>query len=90
MRTPNDAIFDIIEERQAQDKKWGKQDHEPVVWLSILGEEFGELAEAINETVFNNGAEARARGGTINIRKEAVQVAAVAVAMIQCIDRHNI
>lgn len=82
-----DAIRAVIDERQRQENKWGEQNHEPQFWTSILGEEFGELCEAINETVFDNGPGARRKGGYENMRREAVQVAAVAVGFIEALDR---
>jgi NTP pyrophosphatase (non-canonical NTP hydrolase) len=81
------AISSVIAERARQDAKWGQQNHDPVYWLGILGEEFGELCQAINETVFDNGPEERAKGGYANMRAEAVQVAAVAVAFVEMLDR---
>ena len=81
------AIQSVLAERARQDAKWGEQNHEPVYWLGILGEEYGELCEAINETVFDNGPEARAKGGYANMRAEAVQLAAVAVAFVEMLDR---
>ena len=33
----------VNQERARQDKKWGEQNHEPMKWACILGEEFGEL-----------------------------------------------
>lgn len=81
------ALIDVLNERERQDKKWGVQDHPLEWWYAILGEENGELAEALLETHFDNGPSARVKGGTANIRKEAVQVAAVALAMIEAIDR---
>ncbi|MFR9710764.1 MazG-like family protein [Paenibacillus sp. MB22_1] len=81
------AIQDVLTERARQDAKWGQQDHEPMAWMGILGEEFGELCEAVNETYFNNGPEARAKGGYENMRTEAVQVAAVAISFIEALDR---
>lgn len=78
------AARSIDEERDRQDAKWGVQNHTPEWWLAILMEEVGELAQAILETHFDNGTDL---GGTANIRKEAVQCAAVAMAMIECIDR---
>jgi NTP pyrophosphatase (non-canonical NTP hydrolase) len=81
------AIQSIIQERTRQDAKWGQQNHEPMAWMGILGEEFGELCEAVNETHFNNGPEARKKGGYENMRAEAVQVAAVAVSFIEALDR---
>lgn len=81
------ALHAVIEERQRQNVIWGEQNHDPVYWLGILGEEFGELCQAINETVFDNGPEERKKGGYHNMRAEAVQVAAVAVAFIEMLDR---
>lgn len=85
----NKAIESIIEERERQDAKWGDQSgNHPFEWTSILGEEFGELCEAVNETYFKNGDKPE-RGGLDKIRKEAVQVAAVAVAIIEAIDKER-
>lgn len=42
-----DAILDEVEaERHRQEGKWGPQSHDPRVWLTILGEEFGEACQA--------------------------------------------
>ncbi len=81
------AVNNVITERKRQDAKWGEQNHEPQYWMGILGEEFGELCQAVNETVFNNGPVEREKGGYENMRTEAVQVAAVAVAFIEMLDR---
>jgi hypothetical protein len=81
------ALLDVINEREAQDKKWGVQNHEWHWWLAILGEEYGELAQAVLETHFDTNPEHLTKGGIKNIRAEAVQVCAVALAMIECIDR---
>lgn len=83
------AISSVIAERERQDAKWGEQNHYPSVWLGILGEEFGELCQAVNETWFDNGPEERAKGGFDNMRAEAVQVAAVAVAFVEYLDRRK-
>ncbi len=66
------ALDLVLEERKAQDIKWGKQSHSDLYWLGILAEEFGELAKEIIES---NGSKA--------IESELVQVAAVAVAWIE-------
>lgn len=81
------VIWHVEAERERQDMKWGQQNHEPQYWMGILGEEFGELCQAVNETVFNNGPEERTKGGYNNMRTEAVQVAAVAVAFVEMLDR---
>lgn len=83
------AIDSVKVERERQDEKWGEQNHYPSVWLGILGEEFGELCQAVNETWFDNGPEERAKGGFDNMRAEAVQVAAVAVAFVEYLDRRK-
>jgi len=86
--TPRDLAFaSIITERTAQDAKWGEQNHSTEWWLAILMEEVGELAQAILETHFDKNPEHLTKGGIKNIRKEAVQCAAVAMALIECIDR---
>jgi NTP pyrophosphatase (non-canonical NTP hydrolase) len=75
------AHLDVVAERIQQDKKWGEQYHSPADWLMILGEEVGEANKAALE----------ARFGHEDLRKyreELVQVAAVAIAMIECFD-HN-
>lgn len=79
-------IDEILAERERQDKKWGEQNHVPPIWLGILGEEFGELCQAVNETlgVFNNGTDL---GGYENMKREAIQVAAVAIGFLECLER---
>lgn len=75
-------------ERERQDKEWGEQNHSVERWISILGEEYGELCQAVNETIFDNGPEERKKGGKDRMTAEAVQVAAVACAMIEYIERN--
>ena len=83
------AIRSVQAERKRQDEKWGDQNgNHPFEWVSILGEEYGELCEAVNETFFKNG-EKPERGGIDKMRKEAVQVAAVAVALIEALDKSD-
>lgn len=76
----------VLDERLRQDKKWGEQNHMPPVWVCILGEEYGELCEAINETIFDNGTD---KGGYENMKKEAIHVAAVAIGFLECMERNK-
>ena len=77
------AIELVVAERQRQIDLWGDQSgNHPFEWMSILGEEYGELCEAVNETCFKN-AKHPERGGKEKIIKEAVHVAAVAVAIAE-------
>ena len=79
-----ESALDMVKaERCRQDSLWGDQSGNHLFeWMSILGEEYGELCEAVNETFFKNAAHP-ARGGFEKIVKEATQVAAVAVAIIE-------
>jgi len=74
------VIGEVAFERARQDAKWGQQDHDPTMWLAILTEEVGEVAKEIAE-----GRIAPFDGAAY--RAELVQVAAVAVAMVEAYDR---
>lgn len=73
-----EVLNEVASERARQDARWGEQNHEDLVWGAILGEEVGEVSQAMLEDRFG-------RGG--NLREELLQVAAVAVAWVECIDR---
>jgi len=79
------TVFEqVAKERQSQDKKWGEQNHHPMEWLAILGEEVGEANKAALEAHF---AGYDRTGNLDNYREELIQGAAVAVAMVECLDR---
>lgn len=69
-------------ERDRQDKKWGVQNHDGPTWLAILSEEVGELSRCILHAKFG-GSEAD------KVLEEAVQVAAVAKAIVECLLRND-
>jgi NTP pyrophosphatase (non-canonical NTP hydrolase) len=80
------AVNLIIDERKRQIEKWGNQNGNGFFeWVSILTEEVGELAEAVNETFFETQNTKKERGGFENILKEAIQVAAVATAIAETV-----
>lgn len=83
-KSRQDTIFEAIKaERTRQDGKWGKQNHPPITWVAILGEEFGEVGrEALEHRAGSPGAFER-------YKTELVQLAAVAVAMLECADRNT-
>lgn len=81
------ALILVDNERNRQDAKWGEENLPPSVWATVLGEEYGEYCEAVNETIFDNGPEERKKGGTENMIRELTHVAAVAVAAIECLTR---
>lgn len=82
---PEKALGAVLDERERQDEKWGPipARHADGLrladWMLILQEETGELAEAILEAQFGVGSIGP-------IRKEAVQAAAVALAIVEFVD----
>lgn len=82
---------EVTEERIRQDKKWGEQNHNDSRWSHILGEEYGEAMEGVNVLTFDPDTVMwDERTSTINhLREELIQVAAVAVAWVECIDRRK-
>jgi hypothetical protein len=81
------AVEDVLNERRRQDDQWGEQNHHPAYWLAILGKQVGQFGSAI---LNREWAAINARGRAQNeMRDEAVQIAAVAFAIIECIDAGN-
>jgi NTP pyrophosphatase (non-canonical NTP hydrolase) len=93
------VLEEVLVERIAQDQKWGEQNHIQMIWMGILMEEVGEAAKEINEFHFRPGpiyAKSDLRNQTEDtsdkqrqrIREELIQVAAVAVAARESLDRN--
>ena len=78
----HDILEELYLERIRQHTLWGLQTHHMAIWNCILGEEVGEVAKAINEWIFNGKKEK-------DIRDELIQVAAVAIAMIESLDKNG-
>ena len=68
----------IIAERDRQDAKWGPQDHRLSEWLVILMQEVGDLAAATLAHQFGTDDHPE-----LDWRKEAIQVAAVALSITE-------
>lgn len=81
MSNRNQIFSDVNDERDSQDAKWGSQFHSMPVWSAILTEECGEVAEAALRVEFHGETDHLA-----HLREELVQVAAVAIHMIEKID----
>ena len=80
----SNLLSEVAAERQRQTEKWGEQNHSTYKYLAILGEEVGEANKAVLDH------EDKPEGNPLeNLRMELIQVAAVAVAMIECGDRNN-
>jgi len=80
MTDRTDIYQDIDAERDRQEAKFGSQMHPWPIWAAILAEEAGEVAEACLQ------AHWREEGGLDHLREELVQVAAVAVQMLEKLD----
>lgn len=93
----NHILKEIVVERQKQDEKWGEQNHNPVEWIAILAEEFGEAskegleyhfgAQELNPTLEENKEAFRKK--ILAFREELIQTAAVAVSIIESIERNE-
>lgn len=87
------VLTDVVDERHRQDMKFGQQNHSPIEWMAILMEEVGEASKEAVEmhfakdhmTIYPIDVERVSR-----YRAELVQVAAVAVAMIESMDRNEL
>jgi NTP pyrophosphatase (non-canonical NTP hydrolase) len=77
-----DVMLDVIVERRRQDEKFGPLGNlggaEWGARLAVLMEEVGEAAKEVNEL--------REPGAVQRLRAELIQVAAVAVCLVQCLD----
>lgn len=85
------VLASIATERERQDKKWGQQDHDPLEWYAILGEEFGEIGKALCERAaeLRSGYDIVASLKADQARDELIQLAAVAVAMLESLERNQ-
>lgn len=89
-----DEVLEAVrDERARQNVKWGRQNHEPGYWNAVLGEEFGEASEAmLNFVDLGPLAPSPKKPGistASHYRQELIHVAAVAVAMIEQLDRES-
>lgn len=80
------VLAEVVSERKRQDRIWGEQNHEPCDYLAILVEEIGEVAKEAVGIRFGRPGRERVHHRRC-LRAELVQVAAIAVAMIEALDR---
>ncbi len=78
------ALQDVRKERELQDEHWGEQNHDPFTWIAILSEELGEFSKEALTVRFHPKD-----GSLDSLRGEAIQVAAVALAIVECLDRNK-
>lgn len=75
-------LNEIAKERTRQDEKWGEQDHHPLMWFSIIGEEYGKMLRAFNKYSCEEDP-----NYYDEMQSKAINAAASCVAMLECIDR---
>lgn len=78
LKTRTKVLNDIQDERDKQISKWGHQYHDYATWYTILGEEFGEVGQAIQK-----GSVAHKKTDADDLYKELIQVAAVVTAIAE-------
>lgn len=96
------SVLDEVEgERLAQDVRWGRQDHPDGTGVAPIDRTMAQVAQSRCEIAFENGrgtyrhildeevAEAFAESDPARLRAELIQVAAVAVAWVEAIDRRE-
>jgi hypothetical protein len=81
--TQAEVLQEVAAERARQDAKWGVQHHKNPMWVAILVEEVGEAAALSLSDEYGTSLSDREK-----LRQELIQVAAVAVAFIECLDRN--
>lgn len=90
------AFSQIVEERISQNEKWKREfgiwDEPNVIKLSVLGEEVGEVNTAVLNLMKldldeEEADENQVDDAKIQLRDELIQVAAVAMAWIEELDR---
>jgi NTP pyrophosphatase (non-canonical NTP hydrolase) len=84
------TLMAIKAEGMKQDAKWGEQNHAPEVWLSILSEEVGELAQAMLADRFDSGRNEKLHDSHHDsMETEAIQVAAAAAHFVEFLARRK-
>jgi hypothetical protein len=76
------ALDSVGMERERQHLRWGVQELTMPEWFAVLGEEFGEVGKLIVE-----GWVLSEEVSVEELRREIVHVAAVAVSIVEAIDR---
>jgi hypothetical protein len=92
------TLLEVGEERDRQDAKWGEQNHkdgtggrgsdvQAQALRKLCDERFAKGEGAWTDILMEEIAEAWAEEDPARLRAELIQVAAVAVAWVECIDR---
>lgn len=90
MKTPSIVLAHVARERSRQDAKWGPQNHTPIEWIAILSEEVGEASKEALEHHWAGSHYGHDPERLGRLRSELIQVAAVAVAAVESLDRNEL
>lgn len=83
-----DVIEQVMYERLKQYNKWGDQsDRRQHEFVAILGEEFGEVCQNINDLAYLELSDEQYYKHLLNLRNEWIQLAAVAVQAVVATDK---
>jgi hypothetical protein len=81
----NHAVFDeVLEELNRAMVKFPTWPYDPIHALTVVGEEFGELTKEVLQLTYEPKKTNRT-----NVRKEAIQTAAMAIRFIMNIDHYE-
>jgi NTP pyrophosphatase (non-canonical NTP hydrolase) len=80
----NNVLIDVGRERNRQNEKWGHQRHPYGNWLMILGEEYGEVCQAMQK-----GQGWGKESDADDLYTELIHLAAVAVAVAEQVKDHH-
>jgi hypothetical protein len=102
MADTRSAIYDEIStERDRQDAKFGEQNHPDGVdtdetsimianqWRDMVNQRLADGTVTWMDILFEEAYEAGVEADPAKLRAEVVQIAAVAVAWLECIDRRS-
>lgn len=88
----NSVLKEVKEEREEQDEKWGQQNYSWPEFLMILGEEVGEANKAGTDAFLavQKNSPGIAYNELMHMRTELIQVAAMAVQIVESLDRNEL
>jgi hypothetical protein len=70
-------LYDVMDERIAQDEMWGEQNHEPAYWVALVTAQVGDTARALHASQHD----------LTDYRAGLVKIAALATAAGEALDR---
>lgn len=84
----DDIDYRVNDQIMINESKWGIQNHKPLEYLAILGEEVGEVNKAVLENHFKDRYYPEAAGWQ-EVENELIDVIATAYAMIDSMKRNK-